>query len=370
MRKTLEEEQYDYITSLIEDHDFNQPTISYLTKCHQIKLPILCDKCLEAITTNEDFTNDADNNITICEHLEEDDSILKPVVGNYLSYLTPCGTCEYNKKLCILYNNRKKSAASDTTSPNSSYRRLHSSLHSSQSTATTEDYYTRPVKRNPSSLQDYYTRPNKNGSIQSSRPQTAMSNRQSVNSKKNYSLSAPVQLTGNVNKKRGNSGKKVEETEKETPMVVGDIRYNFTKRGLEVKRLSSKNSLIIDVFTQDVCQDNTDKTYSEWMNRQKEDENRKNQKFPSQIYEKQLQEVLANFKKGPLPYEVWARQSYEILILQEKIKKAKKLENADKIAKKIKAKEQERCNAFEMWKINKEFAKYAAESKKISNRKP
>ncbi len=117
VRKTVEELEYDYITSLIQDRDFHQPTISYLAKSNQVKLPILCDKCLESVTNNDNYLTD-ENGEVICEHFD-DEEILKPVVGNYITYLTPCGTCEYNKKLCLLYNNRKQSASTSNTPINS-----------------------------------------------------------------------------------------------------------------------------------------------------------------------------------------------------------------------------------------------------------
>ena len=369
VRKTLEELQYEYITSLIEDRDFHQPTISYLAKCNQIKLPIICDKCLEAITSrNDDYETDGENyyypnnDLAVCTHVNEEET-LKPVVGNYLSYLSPCGTCEYNKKLCILYNSRKSASSSSyvetangSPSPSLLLKRnppdLRSNLQSSLSmkSNTKSDYYTRPTKH--VKIANPPERPQTATSTQSSKQMSASRLSSSSSTKQNYTSLNSATIT----KK---SEKKVQGTQ-DPPMIEGDIRYKFTKSGLEVKRLNSKNSLILDIFTPDVCKDNSDKSYSEWINRQKEDEDRKQQKFPSKIYEKQLEEALRNFKKGPLTYETWARQNYEILLLKDKIKKAKKLESVDKIKKKEEAKKQESLNAFQMWKIGKDFARYAA----------
>jgi hypothetical protein len=343
-----------------------------LAKSNQIKLPIVCDRCLETIKSKDDeCETDGENyyyknsDLAVCPQVEEEET-LKPVVGNYLSYLTPCGTCEYNKKLCLLYNRRKSvSSISGETyrsqSPASSLKRSNTSFSrgTMQSALSTNSNATSNSKSTTKHVQI----------VIGERPQTAASNQSNRQLTSRLSTSSSKQnydspkINSNNKFKRGDKKKQEKE---ETPMVEGDIRYKYTKSGLEVKRLNSKNSLILDIFTPEVCKDNSDKSYSEWINRQKEDENRKQQKFPSKMYEKQLAEALQNFKKGPLTYEVWARQNYEIILLKEKIKRAKQLENVEIIKKKQISKKQESLNAFQMWKIGKDFARYAATDIKLS----
>ena len=343
-----------------------------MAKSNQIKLPIVCDRCLESIKSNDDECETdgenyyyPNNDLAVCPQVEEEES-LKPVVGNYLSYLSPCGTCEYNKKLCILYNRRKSvsSTSAETNgshSPVSLLRRSNTAYSRStmqSSLSATSNDTSRPVAKHVQI-------------VDPERPQTAISYQSNRQTTSRLSISSSTKQnntsTNNnlLNMKKGNK-KTIEKAE--PPMVEGDIRYKYTKSGLEVKRLNSKNSLILDIFTPEVCRDNSDKSYSEWINRQKEDDNRKQQKFPSKIYEKQLAEALQNFKKGSLTYEVWARQNYEIILLKEKLKRAKKLENADINKKKEISKKQQSLNAFQMWKIGKDFARYAAADTKLSRK--
>ena len=158
-------------------------------------------------------------------------------------------------------------------------------------------------------------------------------------------------------KTKKNDQAKKEQQVQEAPMSEGDIRYVYTKQGLEVKRLSSRNWLVIDIFTEDVCNDANEKSYTEWMNKQREDDDRAKQKFPSKIYEKQLKELLNSFKKGPLTYETWARQSYETLLLKKKIARAKSLEEKAKQEKLRKQKLNEISNSYQIWMDGKNFKK-------------
>jgi hypothetical protein len=172
-----------------------------------------------------------------------------------------------------------------------------------------------------------------------------------------FNIPPPKTTVNDLRTSKFSRVKKSIEPPEDSPMSEGDVRYKYDQNGLEIKRLSSKNWMVIDIFKLDVCKDQNEKSYAEMLSRQKENEDRMKQKFPSKVYEKQLEETLKNYKKGSLTYQEWARQSYNIRILREKIKQAKKSELAALQEKERKIKEQNIRNSYELWKINKIFAK-------------
>lgn len=385
VRKTAEELHREYIESLVEERDFQQPTISYLTKCNQIKLPILCDKCLDATTQNDEIEtveniHDEQLNQIYGDDNTADMDYLKPVVGTYLSYLTPCGTCEFNKKLCILYNKHRKSISSSTnSSPHSSNQStpMLSSMGQPLKFSPRKNIASAPPKKSsPMATHDdikenvnaYENLPKSGKHVQiasneraTSVNRVASSNRPKLQQSQNIgynnssSVNAPPYTPVKSASRRTKST--VPSNEDEGPMLVGDIRRKLTSKGLEIKRLSTKNNLIVDIYTNDVCHDQNQKVYIEWMSRQREDQDLRSQQLPSKMLEKQLQEVLASMKRGALTYDVWAKQSYEVLVLKKKIKVARKREEANRNKRIAEAKAQEVKNTFELWKISKAFAR-------------
>lgn len=341
MRKTAEQLHYEYITNLIGEKDFQQPTISRLAKTQQVKLPIVCNKCVSDDKIDL-ICDQSDKPKEFLSENVENKKELKPKDSKYMCFLTPCGESEYAKKLCILYSKNRSftpDGNAGRANPMESVRKKN--IQSAPLTKTETPKATEAKKSVTIAPQS--------------------SNKIHAIEKKPKEVYDPkAKNKGKDAKKKENGDKK----EAEAPMAEGDIRYGYSRNGnLEIKRLPTRNWLIMDIFTEDVCNDQSEKSYSEWITRQKEDEDRAKQKFPSRIYEKQLKDFLSSYKKGPLTYEAWARQSYEVLLLKQKIRRAKKLEEIARQEKVKKQKENETQNSFHLWTLNKKLQKRKFEQK-------
>ena len=103
MRKTSEQLHFEFITNLIGEKDFQQPTISRLAKTQQIKLPIVCEKCVS--DDKIDLIRDqSDKPKEFLAEKNENKKELQPKDSKYMCFLTPCGDSDYARKLCILYS--------------------------------------------------------------------------------------------------------------------------------------------------------------------------------------------------------------------------------------------------------------------------
>lgn len=319
---------------MICDKGYHEPTVTFLSKKKDIKLPIVCEKCHDLSLDSNEISENDEKVLNYNSDTEDNQELKSKSRKTSLSIHKTPDNISIDQKFCLLYHKHRQNMDEKRASSNLEY---------------TKSKFSHPIKIPPQSA------PMFRESLKSSVSKSILpfKNRAKVG------FDLPPSKTSVDDIKTTKSSKVKNDVQKivEPPMSEGDIRYTYDQNGLEIKRLSSKNWMVIDIFKQDVCRDQNEKSYADWLSRQKEDEDRMKQKFPSKVYEKQLQDALKNYKKGPLTYQEWARQSYNIRILKEKIKEAKKSEMEALKEKERKIKEQNIRNSYELWKINKTFAK-------------
>jgi hypothetical protein len=312
--KSYEQLEEDKISNLIASNS-HPPTISYLSKCSRNKLPLVCDKCVQ----RDQIDIFADNSDTSEYYSEAKKS--KSESSSY-THLGPVGVCEYDSKFCVYYQTKRQSNAANGVRMNSA-----------------------PLSR-AKHFENYET-------VRASSSRS----HQKKKSKSELSLSSTsVSRTrdpskGSNNREDKNKPKVIPKTDRD-----GDsyIKYAYTKNGLEIQRLTSKNFLIVDIFTSEVCKDQKDKSYQQWLSRKREIDEKQKKVYPSSIYEKQLEDMQVHFKKGRMTYEAWAKQSYRLLLLKEKIRKAKELEEVEMKQKNDLKKAELIDNVYNHWKMKKD----------------
>jgi hypothetical protein len=313
--KSYEELENEKISNLIAQNR-HPPTISFLSKCFRNKLPLVCDKCVqkdevEIIADNDDYE----------EYSEEVET--RTVDSKPETRLGPVGVCEYNNKYCIYYQTKRKSSAISNRS---------------------DRLYSAPLNRT-----------DKIESFGSIRPYSSKSHTTTLRAQNSTSITRDF-VSGRCSSSITETNKKKSKSNSK-PMRDTDsyIKYSYTPNGLEIKRLSSKNFLIVDIFTSDVCKDQKEKSYHEWLTRKREIDEKKTKIYPSSIYIQQLEDLKVNLKKGRLTYEMWAEQSYKILLLKEKIRKAREIEDIELKQKNDLQKAAKIDNVYNLWKMKKDL---------------
>jgi hypothetical protein len=93
LKKTLKKKmKFDFVDKLIEDREFYEPTISCMSKFKSIKIPIVCEKCLQTSSHND----------------KQDDS-RNTSLNSSFGYFTPSGINSSDKRLCLMYKTKKRS---------------------------------------------------------------------------------------------------------------------------------------------------------------------------------------------------------------------------------------------------------------------
>lgn len=126
-----------------------------------------------------------------------------------------------------------------------------------------------------------------------------------------------------------------DETWKEEDSFQQETTISSIKsRDFEVRHQSARNWLTLEVYKSDIFEDEKERLALERLKQQAQDTDKnKKDKSPLKYFQSQLQTIRKNLKKGPIDYETWARQKYEIAYLELKIKQEKKQELLKSIRK-------------------------------------
>lgn len=335
VKKSHEELHEELIQKLIQEREYHEPTLSYLAKLSNVNLPIVCLKCRNKKhfyenDKQESFKSESDINF------ESSSTASKFFSSSSLSLFSPSENDEFDKRLCIFY---KKKISNESNKDTNEGKGLSNFLERLTLKSAPEKSLLRENSLFESRSLGSFASTRKS-KVAFDLPLSAKSRKSASNS----NIKARIQLKKTKIDKTKNNG--------EQKMIEGETRYTYTSNGLEIKRLISKNWLTVDILKADVCKDQNEKQQIEWVKRQREEEEeRMKQNFPSQTYEKKLKEIKKNIKKGALPYEVWARQNYEIKLLEEQIRSAKRRESRIQQIHIKRLMEQDKLNLNQLKKI-------------------